>query len=74
MKKLARMFYGRTAAYGDALDRGDDEALARGACAQRPSGRPTHGRKRPALAAYVIAGATERWPGSDSSRDLQRLD
>ena len=28
MKKLARMYYGRTAAYADALDRGDREALA----------------------------------------------
>lgn len=27
MKKLAKMYYGRTAAYGDALDRGDMEAL-----------------------------------------------
>jgi cytochrome b pre-mRNA-processing protein 3 len=28
MKKLAKMYYGRTAAYDDALDRGDNEALA----------------------------------------------
>jgi cytochrome b pre-mRNA-processing protein 3 len=28
MKKLARMFYGRTAAYADALERGDRAALA----------------------------------------------
>lgn len=28
MKKLARMFYGRTASYGSALDEGDEEALA----------------------------------------------
>jgi len=28
MKRLARMFYGRTAAYTDALDRGDVEAMA----------------------------------------------
>lgn len=28
MKKLAKMYFGRTAAYGDALDRGDVEALA----------------------------------------------
>jgi cytochrome b pre-mRNA-processing protein 3 len=27
MKKLARMYYGRTAAYDDALERGDNEAL-----------------------------------------------
>ncbi len=27
MKKLARMFYGRTAAYADALERGDEPAL-----------------------------------------------
>lgn len=27
MKKLAKMYYGRTAAYADALDRGDREAL-----------------------------------------------
>ncbi|WP_274630669.1 ubiquinol-cytochrome C chaperone family protein [Arvimicrobium flavum] len=27
-KKLAKMFYGRAASYGDALDRGDREALA----------------------------------------------
>ena len=29
MKKLARMFYGRTAAYADALERNDPDALAR---------------------------------------------
>ncbi|MDQ2705668.1 MAG: ubiquinol-cytochrome C chaperone [Pseudomonadota bacterium] len=28
MKKLAKMYYGRTAAYADALDRGDRQALA----------------------------------------------
>src|SRR5690606_27298163 len=28
MKRLARMFYGRTRAYGDALDAGDPAALA----------------------------------------------
>ena len=28
MKRLARMYYGRTAAYADALERNDDEALA----------------------------------------------
>lgn len=28
MKKLARMFYGRAAAYGDAIDKADAEALA----------------------------------------------
>lgn len=28
MKKLAKMFYGRVASYGDALDAGDREALA----------------------------------------------
>jgi cytochrome b pre-mRNA-processing protein 3 len=28
MKKLARMFYGRTKSYGDALDESDDAALA----------------------------------------------
>lgn len=27
MKKLAKMYYGRTAAYSDALDRGDSDAL-----------------------------------------------
>lgn len=27
MKKLAKMYYGRTAAYGEALERGDGEAL-----------------------------------------------
>lgn len=29
MKKLAKMFYGRAQAYGEALDAGDDAALAR---------------------------------------------
>ena len=39
MKKLARMFYGRAVAYGEALDRGDRGIAGRGARPQRPAGR-----------------------------------
>jgi cytochrome b pre-mRNA-processing protein 3 len=58
MKKLAKMYYGRTAAYADALDRGDREALtaalARNICPEVVSW-PESAR----LADYVVE-ATER--------------
>lgn len=53
MKKLARMYYGRTAAYADALERGDAEALA---AALARNVRPDEAAwpEAPALAAYVL--------------------
>lgn len=58
MKKLARMFYGRTAAYGDALEKGDVDALA---AALARNIRPDAGEWPQAaqLARYVIAAATD---------------
>jgi cytochrome b pre-mRNA-processing protein 3 len=52
MKKLARMFYGRTASYADALDRGDTNALE---AALTRNVRPEAGEwpEAAALAAYV---------------------
>lgn len=54
MKKLARMFYGRTTAYADALERGDADALA---AALARNIRPETGEwpQAAALAGYVIA-------------------
>lgn len=59
MKKLAKMFYGRTAAYDDALERDDREALA---AALARNVRPDAGAwpQAPLLAAYV----------ADASRQL----
>lgn len=53
MKKLARMFYGRTAAYGVALDGDDSQALAD---ALRRNVRPEAGEwnEAGALAAYAM--------------------
>jgi len=54
MKKLARMFYGRAAAYGEALDADDVDALA---AALRRNVRPDSGEWPEAgeLAAYVVS-------------------
>lgn len=54
MKKLARMFYGRVAAYGEALDASDKAALA---VALARNVRPQEGEWPQAeqLAAYVLA-------------------
>ncbi|RVC59117.1 MAG: ubiquinol-cytochrome C chaperone [Mesorhizobium sp.] len=56
MKKLAKMFYGRTAAYDDALERGDKEALA---AALTRNVVPDAGEwpQAPLLAAYVADAA-----------------
>lgn len=53
MKKLAKMYFGRTAAYSDALDRGDQEALS---AALTRNVRPDAGEWPEArlLAAYVM--------------------
>jgi len=54
MKKLARMFYGRTGTYGDALDRRDREALADALARNiRPGVDGWHGA--PALADHALA-------------------
>lgn len=66
MKKLARMFYGRAATYGDALERGDRAALAE---ALTRNVRPDSGPWAEAddLAGYVMAAARHlaSQPGSD---------
>ncbi|MBA3449262.1 MAG: ubiquinol-cytochrome C chaperone family protein [Pseudaminobacter sp.] len=56
MKKLARMFYGRTVAYSDALDRGDSAELA---AALARNVRPDSGAwpEVDALADYVVETA-----------------
>ncbi|MDX8540241.1 MAG: ubiquinol-cytochrome C chaperone [Mesorhizobium sp.] len=56
MKKLAKMFYGRTAAYDDALERDDKEALA---AALTRNVVPDAGEwpQAPLLAAYVADAA-----------------
>src|SRR5690606_6424857 len=52
MKKLARMYYGRTVSYGDALDREDVAALASALARNvRPEAGEWH--EAAALAAYV---------------------
>jgi cytochrome b pre-mRNA-processing protein 3 len=53
MKKLARMYYGRTTAYGDALDRGDEEAL-RAALARNIRPEAKSWLEAANLAGYVI--------------------
>lgn len=54
MKKLARMFYGRAAAYGEALDAGDEAALAAALGRNvKPEAEGWHEAK--ALASYVVA-------------------
>lgn len=64
MKKLARMYYGRTAAYDDALERNDGEAL-RTALARniRPDAQSWPESAR--LAKYVV-GAVEMLAAQDS--------
>ena len=64
MKKLARMYYGRTAAYADALDRGDREALV---AALSRNVRPDAGSWPEAvrLAEYVV-GAVDTLAAQDS--------
>lgn len=55
MKKLARMFYGRTGAYGDAIERRDHEGLSE---ALRRNVRPEDAAawdEAGALASYVLA-------------------
>lgn len=54
MKKLARMFYGRTASYADALEKGDADALA-AALARNIRPDETEWPQAAALATYVIA-------------------
>lgn len=63
IKKLARMFYGRAAAYGDALDAGDVEALA--AAMQRnirPDVENWQGARPLADYAVAAAGALDAQP------------
>lgn len=66
MKKLARMFYGRVAAYGAALDAGDEAALAE---ALRRNVRPDAGAwpDAPHLAAHLAALAMrlDGWPEAE---------
>ena len=68
MKKLARMFYGRTAAYADALAQGDGKGLAE---ALRRNVRPdvTSWAEAGALAGYV----TRAWAllASQASDDIR---
>jgi len=52
MKKLAKMFYGRAQAYGEALDAGDDAALAR-ALARNVMPEATDWPEAGLLAAYA---------------------
>jgi cytochrome b pre-mRNA-processing protein 3 len=56
MKKLARMFYGRTAAYGTALDAGDQPELA-AALARNIRPDAADWRHADALAGYVVTAA-----------------
>ncbi|WP_187970502.1 ubiquinol-cytochrome C chaperone family protein [Aquibium microcysteis] len=53
MKKLARMFYGRAQAYGEAVDAGDHAALAR-ALARNVMPEAADWAEAPLLAAYVM--------------------
>ena len=54
MKKLARMFYGRTTAYADALERGDADAL-RAALARNIRPDAADWPEAASLATYVMA-------------------
>jgi cytochrome b pre-mRNA-processing protein 3 len=54
MKKLARMFYGRTTAYADALERGDADALS-AALARNIRPDTSEWPEAATLASYVIA-------------------
>ena len=64
MKKLARMYYGRTAAYDDALGRGDREALA-AALARNIRPDVESWPEAAKLADYVV-GAVEMLAAQDS--------
>lgn len=68
MKKLAKMFYGRTASYADALDRDDHAALA-AALARNVSPGAAHWAEAPALAAYAMQ-ARERLDAQPASTIL----
>jgi cytochrome b pre-mRNA-processing protein 3 len=57
MKKLARMFYGRTSTYGEALDRDDRAALAEALLRNIRPGEPRDALAD-ALASYVSHAAT----------------
>jgi len=64
MKKLARMYYGRTAAYADALERGDREALTAALARNvRPDAESWH--EAASLADYVV-DAVEMLAAQDS--------
>lgn len=56
MKKLARMFYGRTTAYADALERGDADALA-AALARNVRPDTAEWPQAAELASYVMIAA-----------------
>ena len=64
MKKLAKMFYGRTAAYADALERGDREALA--AALARNIRPETQDWPQAALLARYVEGAAAALAGQPS--------
>ena len=72
MKKLARMFYGRAAAYGEAIDARRPAGVGRGLAAQHAARRTAHGRGLRALADYrwrPIAALTARpWPDLPPAR------
>ena len=57
MKKLARMFYGRAAAYGEALDRGDARGAGRCARPQRRVRGSPDWRGAEPLAGYALRAA-----------------
>jgi cytochrome b pre-mRNA-processing protein 3 len=64
MKKLAKMYYGRTAAYADALDRGDREALV-AALSRNIHPDAASWPEAARLADYVL-GAVDTLAGQDS--------
>ena len=68
MKRLARMFYGRTAAYADALERGDHDELAAALLRNvRPDAKEwPHAQ---ALAGYVMRAVGEL--AGQSSEDIR---
>jgi cytochrome b pre-mRNA-processing protein 3 len=65
MKKLARMFYGRTAAYAEALERGDRQALA-AALARNIRPDAAEWQQGVQLADYVVATGAKlaEWPSA----------
>lgn len=54
MKRLAKMYYGRTAAYADALERGDEAGLA-AALTRNVKPQESTWPEAPKLAAYAMA-------------------